>query len=249
MDYVNGQTLRQVLLGQSRLPFHRSAPQHGSETMWRRAGTWLRTYQHALPVARLPARQAGREDVVERFLAYDEFLVDRLGRRAFGDAALRGADLAAQLLPDRLSMAVGHGDFAPRNVFVLRDGRLAVFDPLPRWAVPRFEDLSRFLVACRLMGVQLLTRGAAFSETAMDRREQDIIEGYRGEAALALPELRCHQLLITLDLWSALVDIPAEGLRGRLREAAVTAMSGYLRRETERVADLIEAERGRTRPA
>ena len=39
-------------------------------------------------------------------------------------------------------MAVGHGDYAPRNLFVDRSGRVTVIDPMPRWVVPRVEDIA-----------------------------------------------------------------------------------------------------------
>jgi hypothetical protein len=126
-------------------------------------------------------------------------------------------------------------------VFLLGAGRPAVFDPLPRWAVPRFEDLCRFLVALRLQGLQLHTHGLAYGRAELDRHEQQVIEGYRGDEQLSLPELRCFQLLITLDKWSALVDSPSGGVTGRLRGASVAAATGFLSREAGRVLDLGES--------
>jgi hypothetical protein len=245
MDYVDARTLRQVLLGQSRLTrWRRTAGPAETDELWRRVGAWLRLYQRSVPTEELSARQATRDEIVERLAALDRFLTDRLGRRRLGNAVGRGIELAARALPDRLSMAVGHGDFAPRNVFVLRGGRLAVFDPMPRWAVPRFEDLSRFLVSTRLLGIQLHTHGAAFSEDSMARRERLVIEGYVGNQDLPLAELRCLQLLVALDHWSALVDTPGAGTRRRVRQISARSATGYLRRETQRVVGLLEAELG-----
>jgi hypothetical protein len=194
-----------------------------------------------MPGDGLPERQATRDDVVDRMEAFGSFLTTRLGTRAAGHAAQVGARLASDILPERPALAVGHGDYAPRNVFVLGDGRLAVFDPLTRWRVPRFEDLCRFLVAVRLQAVQVHTHGAAFGAKGLDRRERAVIEGYGGEA-LRRPELRCHQLLITLDRWSALVDSPSHGWPARLRKASLHRASGFLREETERLVRLIESE-------
>jgi hypothetical protein len=250
MDYVDATTLRSVLLGQSRLPGRRStSARPATDDLWRAVGAWLRSFQGAMPAETLTARQSTRDEVVERFTAYEAFLVDRLGRRALGDGACRGGELAARVLPERLSLAVGHGDLAPRNVFVLPDDRVAVFDPMPRWAVPRFEDLSRFLVGTRLLGLQLHTHGAAFSEDSMARRERQLIDGYAGAEPLPMAELRCVQLLVTLDHWSALVDTAAAGPRGRLRAVSARLATGYLRRETRRIADLIEGDAGGSRPA
>ena len=245
MDYVAAPTLRSVLAHSSRLsPQLRRSPHRPGEDAWRRAGSWLRRFQQQMPEAGLPARQATRDDVVDRLEAFGAFLAGRLGDRAAGYAARAGARLAADVLPERTPLAVGHGDYAPRNVFLAGDGRLTVFDPLPRWRVPRFEDLCRFLVAARLPAVQVHTQGMAYGAVALDRRERAVIEGYGGDAVLPLPELRCHQLLITLDRWSALVDSPSRGWPARPRMASLHRASGYLREETERLVRLIESEPG-----
>jgi hypothetical protein len=245
MEYVDAPTLRDALTRASRfsLPLGRRSHREG-EQAWRAAGAWLRTFQQRMPGAGLPVRQATRDDVVDRFEAFGTFLADRIGARAAGDAAQSGARAAADVLPPRLPLAVGHGDYAPRNVFRLRDGRLAVFDPLPRWQVPRVEDLCRFLVAIRMQGVQLHTHGLAYSAEQLDRRERAVLEGYCGSEAVRLPELRCHQLLITLDKWTALVDSPSSSWLGRLRSASLQRAAGYLRDETRRLVDLIESGRG-----
>lgn len=243
MEYVDAPTFRRLLLSGTRLSAQRATtPPPGTGTACRQAGAWLDSFQRELSVEGLPERQATRHDVVDRFLAYDEYLRSRLGRRAAGEVARRGAEIAAHRLPERLPLAVGHGDYAPRNMFVGVDGRLSVFDPMPRWAVPRHEDLCRLLVAMRLSGIQVHTRGAAFSHSELDRRERDVIAGYLADGQLALPELRCYQLLITLDKWSALVDRPAVGWRGRLRTASLRWTSGYLRREAERLLAICESD-------
>jgi len=243
MDYVAAPTLRDVLVRSSRfaLPARRRS---GSlrEDAWRRSGAWLRAFQQQMPGAGLPARQATRDEVVDRFEAFSAFLTSRLGRNAVGGAARTGVRLAAEVLPERLPLAVGHGDYAPRNVFRLEDGRLAVFDPLCRWSVPRVEDICRFLVALRLQGSQVHTHGAAFAPQQIARCEQAVLEGYVGDEPLALPELRCYQLLITLDKWSALVSSPSRSWSGRLQYASLTWAFRYLRSEARRLLQLIEAD-------
>ena len=245
MDYVAAPTLRDVLARSSRLsPQLRRPPHHCGEDAWRRAGAWLRLFQAQMPGAGMPARQATRDDVVDRLEAFGSFLAGRLGDRAAGQAARAGARLAADILPERSPLAVGHGDYAPRNVFLAEDGRLTVFDPLPRWRVPRFDDLCRFLVAARLPAVQVHTQGAAYGANGLDRRERAVIEGYGADEDLPLPELRCHQLLITLDRWCALVDSPSRSRTARLRRTSLHRASGYLREETGRLVRLIESEPG-----
>jgi hypothetical protein len=249
MEYVDAPTLRAVLARSHRLSSQRRRPpHHRGEDAWRRAGTWLRSFQERMPGDGLPARQASRDDVVDRFDAFGSFLTGRLGARAAGDAARVGARLAADVLPERLSLAVGHGDYAPRNVFLSGDGRLTVFDPLFRWRVPRHEDLSRFLVAARLQAVQVHTRGLAYGAAGLDRRERAVIEGYCDDSddgpAVQLAELRCLQLLITLDRWSALVDSPSRGWHARVRKASLHRASDCFRDETRRLLRLVESDPG-----
>jgi hypothetical protein len=244
MEYVTAPTVRAVL-ARGRGPSYavgRSARRRRAD-LCRRSGAWLNAFQRRMPGDDLPARQATREEIVDRFEAFTEFLVRRLGARAVGAAAQAGARLAADVLPPRPELAVGHGDYAPRNLFALPGDRVAVFDPLCRWRVPRLEDLCRFLVAVRLPAVQLHTHGAAYGAGELDRRESALIEGYAGGQELPLPELRCYQLLITLDRWCALVDSPGSSPAGRLRAASVVRASGYLRRETERLVGLAQTAR------
>jgi hypothetical protein len=242
IEYVDAPTLRELVVRDGRLsPGRWRGPPAGTAEACRSAGAWLARFQTELPFDGRPERQATRASVVDAFAAYEEFLLPVLGRRALGDVVLRGVELAAQALPERLPLAVGHGDYAPRNMFVRADACLAVFDPLPRWVVPRYDDLSRLLVAIRMQALQVHTRGAAFSREQLDAWEEAVLVGYREEQRLSLPELRCYQLLITLDRWCALVDGPAAGWRGRLAGTSVRRASGYLRGEAER---LLVAEPG-----
>jgi hypothetical protein len=241
MEHVDAPTLREVLMRSSRFePRLRPSPRHRQDA-WHRAGAWLRTFQRQVPGDGLPARQATREEVADRFEAFGTFLTRRLGARAAGDAARIGARLAADVLPPLLTLAVGHGDFAPRNVFLLRDGRVTVFDPLLRWQVPRVEDLARFLVAFRLQGSQLHTHGVTYSARGLDARERAVIEGYCGDGGVPTAELRCYQLLITLDKWSALIDSPSRGWSARLRHTSLQAAAGYVRAETRRLVELVDS--------
>ena len=242
MEYVAAPTLKQLLVREHRFsPRRAAAPRRSSDETWHRVGAWLRLFQQRMPTTGLPSRQATRQDIAERFAAYESFFAPRRGASLFAAAAARGADLASRALPERLPMAVGHGDFAPRNVFLHADGRITVLDPLPRWVVPRLEDVCRFLVAGRLQGLQVHTGGAAYRPAELDHRERLVLGGFSGGEDVDPVQLGCIQLLITLDTWSALVDSPAGGRLGGLRRAAVRRASGYVGRETERLLRLAES--------
>ncbi|MGH3472486.1 MAG: phosphotransferase, partial [Nocardioidaceae bacterium] len=127
MDFVDATTMRQLFVTESRV----RRPLHASQVkaeVWRRAGGWLHAFQQVATERELPARQACRGEVVRLFEAYGGFLRDRLGQRAIGSIAEDGARLASTVLPDQLPLATSHGDYAARNMFVGRAGRLTVFD-------------------------------------------------------------------------------------------------------------------------
>jgi Phosphotransferase enzyme family len=240
MDYVDADTLRQRVMGELRVRRPWASADARDARPWRRAGDWLREFQDSPPPRSLPARQSTRDEVVERFTAYHEYLAAQLGSRGVGDVARRGAALAAEVLPERLPLAVGHGDYAPRNMFVSADARVTVFDPLPRWTVPRYEDLCRFMVSLRLLGVQVHTRGAAIDERRIEEHERQVLTGYLADDHGCLAQVRSYQLLILLDKWSALVAASTSGrsLNRRVQRASLRLASGYLRGQARRLLEL-----------
>lgn len=253
MDFVAEPTLRDELVGRHRLRGLRDAVQRvrgrpraagapDADEACRRAGAWLAHFQEALPMAGRPARQQRRDEVVARFEAYGEFLARRSGDRSSGAVARRGAELAATVLPETLPLAVGHGDFAPRNMFVGAEGRLTVFDPLARWAVPVHEDLARFLAGVRLLGVQVHTHGLALDARQPERWASAVVAGWQDARVDPVPAaaVHCYELLILLDKWSALVAAPATGAKGRARAASTRAAAPYVRAQAVRVAELAE---------
>lgn len=247
MEWVPGVPLRGLLTGRSRLVpsvmVERRGPA-GAWHAWGDVGAWLRAFQDAVPVAGLPPRTATAREVVELFGAFGEFLSRRLGDSGPSTLAERGARLATDALPECLEVTVGHGDYAPRNVLVDGRGRLTVVDPLPRWAVSRYEDLCRFLVGVRFLGLQVHTHGLAYRDEWLARIELEAVAGYFQDDEVPLAQLRCFQLLIMLDKWCALVDGGEAGWRGRLRTVSAARASRYFAREGEALLGLALADQG-----
>lgn len=241
MDHVDQYTLRQRFIAESRLSVvgRLSWQRRPAPMAWRNAGAWLRAYHDATPRDDVPVRQSRRADVVDRLVAYGEFLAARVGARALGDTAVRAADRAASVLPDRLPMAVGHGDYVVRNMFADADGRITVFDPMPRWQTPRYEDLCRFLVGMRLLGLQQHSRGLAYSRRVLDLREAQFLAGYYGEQEIPRDQIRCFQVLIMLDKWSALVDLSDKSASWRSRLRARATPHRFIGAEVRRLLDVI----------
>lgn len=243
MEYVDAPTLRAALAGESRFTLPRQRGTDAAAATWTAAGAWLRQFHDSVQLPGLASRQATVDEVVERFDAYAEYLGDRVGRRA-GLLARRGGALAAQVLPERLALATGHGDFAPRNVFVDGRRRIIGFDPMPRWRVPVHEDLSRFLVAIRLVGAQLHSHGAAYPRRRLEQRERAVIDGYWSDGPVPDGQLRCYQLLVLLDKWSALLGAASSGRGATLRNRSVLLATGFVQDEAHRLLELVEDSSG-----
>jgi hypothetical protein len=236
MSFVEAPTLRSVLLDLSRLRRSRGRLDDvvaGCAL----AGSWLRTFQGRSGESDRPVRQGSREEVIHQLRAYGEFLDSRPWRRV----ATAGAARVTQLLPHALPVTVGHGDFAPRNM-LLRDGLLTVIDPLPRWQVPVYDDLCRFLVGTRLIGEQVHTHGLAFGSGTLDALEDAAVTAYLGPTADRAP-LHAYQLMILMDKWTAMLDNPRRDVRGRLARRSASLADHRVRAEAERLLDLAGATR------
>jgi hypothetical protein len=231
MSFVDAPTLRTTVLHLSRLRPTRGRLDEAVAGC-ALAGRWLRTYQERSMTSDRPVRQGTREEVVEQLRAYGAFLDSPPWRRM----AAAGAELVARLLPRDLPLAVGHGDFAPRNMLA-RDGQLTVIDPLPRWQVPAYDDLCRFLVGIRLIGEQVHTHGLAFSSDTLEALDEAAVAAYLGPDADRAP-LRAYQLLILMDKWTAMLDNPRRDLSGRLARRSATLADHRVRAEAERLLDL-----------
>ena len=234
MTFVDAPTLRSTVLGLSRLRRTRGGLDDAVAGC-ALAGRWLRTYQERAMASDRPVRQGTRADVADQLRAYGAFLDSPAWRRM----AAAGAELVGGLFPQHLPLAVGHGDFAPRNMLV-RDGRLTVIDPLPRWQVPAYDDLCRFLVGIRLIGEQVHTHGLAFSSDTLDVLEEAAIAAYLGPDADRAP-LRAYQLLILMDKWTAMLDNPRRDLSSRLARQSAGLADHRVRVEAERLLDLAVA--------
>ena len=251
MEHVSSPTLRDGFVAESRLgavrrsAYRRSSTGPPPQRAWLNAGAWLRSYHDVSPAVQGAAsqatRQATRSEVAEQFSTYGGFLTERIGSRLLGDLAAGGAEAAMKVLPEHLPLAVGHGDYVARNIFVDDSGRVTVFDPMPRWRAPRYEDLCRFLVGMRLSGLQVLSYGTAYGQAGLQQREALFLAGYFGDEPVPSAALRCYQLLILLDKWSALVDDAGggSGWRASARELMQKPGNRYISREARRVATLL----------
>ena len=236
MSFVDAPTLRSALLALSRLRRSRGRLDDAVAGC-ALAGSWLRTFQERSGESDRPVRQGSREEVIHQLRAYGEFLDSRPWRRV----ATAGAARVTQLLPHALPVTVGHGDFAPRNM-LLRDGLLTVIDPLPRWQVPVYDDLCRFLVGIRLIGEQVHTHGLAFgvrhARRARGRRRHGVPRADRRPRAVARLPAADPDGQVDRDARQ-----PSPRRAGRLARRSASLADHRVRAEAERLLDLAGATR------
>ena len=234
LEHVNAPTLRQVLLSRSRLGVGDRRLRRTDSAAHRNAGAWLAHFHRTAGPLATDERVGGRDELLEHVAAFGDYLVDA-GTTGVKDIVRRSAATVAALLPARLPLMVSHGDFAPRNVFVDPDGRVSVFDPMPRWRAPLLEDVCRYLVGVRLLGLQVHSHGTAFSSGALDQVEDDFLAGYFG-GAVPTEQVTAFRLVVLLDKWSALMSAgPRSGPRAIAAGARQRWVTGYVRREAVRL--------------
>jgi hypothetical protein len=244
MEVIDEPTLRRLVWTSARpRPF---AKRVDVDRAVRHAGAWLREF-HGLPgdENETDTLREDRSDVVDALAAYGRFLEQEVDdARVFADAVGTASIHAPALLPPTLPLGLGHGDFAPRNIFVSAEGRVTVIDMIGRWRVPIYEDLAYFTTALRAAGPQRLTYGLALRRDRLDRLERELLKGYFCDEQVPRGAVRLFELLLLLDKWASFASRrDSEGLAGRaVRAADETLSRRYFLREVNRlVADVAGA--------
>ena len=130
---------------------------------------------------------------------------------------------------------MGHGDFAPRNIFVDDDLRVTTIDSLGRFHIPPQEDVAYLLVELATGSTRFSSPGLPWSAEWVGRLRDSFLAGYpmADDPVLWLFELRA-----LLDKWRSLVDRPgSRSTRVVVRDGIRQAL---LEREVARVADRLE---------
>jgi hypothetical protein len=236
MEYVAQPTLREAMRTGIRVPIAR-APRDLTPA-FRNAGAWLREY-HDLDYARTrPPRRATISDLTQAIADYTRYLASATGDAPFFRlVADRVERRAAEVSLPALPLGLSHGDFLARNVFVGAHDRVAAFDALPRWRVPIYEDLARFVMGIRSVGLQVISLGMAYKRLRLNQYEASVLEGYFPGGSSPIRTIQLYEMLILLDKWAALLARSRPtGIRYRIAMAVrVRLFHQYFRREAERL--------------
>jgi aminoglycoside phosphotransferase (APT) family kinase protein len=207
---------------------------------FRNAGAWLREF-HALPSpdAAAPPLRASVADVRRAVRELADFLARVTGDRAYFAEVHRGAEAAieAGALTDPLPLGLAHGDFAPRNVFVSRDGRVAVVDMAARRYAPAYEDVAYFCMSLRSGTARLAVRWLAPGRPRTSRYARLFLAGYFGDEVVPDAAIAVFMLLVTLDNWARIAaESPQAGI---VLRAATTAAGRSLRRDVSHLVSVL----------
>lgn len=241
MEVIQQPTLRELLWKATRF----TAPINGVDLdiVFRHAGAWLREFHQVRVDGHHPSTlRARRGDVLDALTVYTDFLATGLpATRFFEDAVSTATARAPAILPATLPLGLGHGDFAPRNIFVSPERRVTVIDMLGRWRVPIYEDIAYLLTALRTAGPQRVTHGLAFHPDRLARYENEFLAGYFDRERIPHGAIALFNLLLVLDRWSSFANRTDRAtVVRRARKAASQAISNrYLFHEAERLVGAI----------
>jgi aminoglycoside phosphotransferase (APT) family kinase protein len=232
MEAFAGQPLTRLLL--RRTPRTRAGASHAA-ALANAAGAWLRVLHDTPAGDSTPVRQGTPDELIACFTELGKFFAAAAPSRHLARTIDVGCAAAACI--GVLPVAISHGDFAPRNILVDRQGRIAVIDLLARWQAPRYEDLASFLLAMRTSRVNATTGGLLFGR-AIDRLEPPFLAGYFGSDDIPLRAIRLYELFLLLDKWSSRLARRAQGAAGGLR---VRLIDRYFESRSRHLARLLGA--------
>ena len=232
MEHVPHPSMSRLLLRSCRL----AVPCANIDTVIRNAGSWLRIY-HQLPgLAHTRDRHETRDAFLHSLREFVDFLAAAQGDDAWiGNVLDQIESLAHSILPEFLPLGMGHGDYAPRNIFVGPGERVTVFDTLARWRVPIYEDIAHFLIALKLARPQVYSLGLAFNETVIARYEQEFLRGYFQDDVIPHGAITLFEKLLLMDKWAALLHRyrHSAGISRLSRMTMLTLWSRCIRRHLE----------------
>ena len=166
------------------------------------AGAWLREFHRLEALEHSGIRHLYREDFINEIYRNAEFLAQTQGNeRYFQSIASRAEAAAYAILPKKLPLAMGHGDYAPHNIFVDPMDRITVFDTQGKWQAPIYEDIAHFLTVFKMCTLQLYSQGLAFSPRVTARFENAFLNGYFGQDVIPLPAIRLYEIMLLLNKW------------------------------------------------
>ena len=201
-----------------------------------RAGAWLRAY-HSMQTPDAAQRHASPASIAGWVSEVSTFLGQNLDEAAYFSAlAARIDDRIRTDLPEPIPLALAHGDFAPRNVLVGRDGRVAAVDMAGAIRAPIYEDLAYYVSSIRTSMASVLAGPVLLDHSVIAGIEQALMAGYFGSETPHWKACRLYQVLLTLDKWWGSPPRLASTVGGRIVDRVATPIAERaLRAEVDRL--------------
>jgi hypothetical protein len=199
----------------------------------RHAGAWLREFHTFNPLPHTEDRGRTRDEFLESIRRCSDYVAkENGGKSQICELTTRFEAAAAAHVPALLPLALSHGDFGPRNVFVGRGGRVRGFDTIGRWRAPIYEDLARFLVE---------------SSAGISHIGDELLAGYFGGQALSCERLlvRLFEIRALLGRWVACLHAASSafGVRRIAKRCRAAIQIPILRRRIEALLRECEGDR------
>jgi aminoglycoside phosphotransferase (APT) family kinase protein len=118
---------------------------------------------------------------------------------------------AERILPEILPCGLSHGDYAPRNILVGADGRVAVIDTPGNASSTIYLDLGYFLANTWTLMPSVLTRGMLPTSKILEAVEHSFLRGYFRDDSSGRDAVHLYQILTLLARWAT--GIQAQGHR------------------------------------
>jgi aminoglycoside phosphotransferase (APT) family kinase protein len=110
---------------------------------------------------------------------------------------------AERILPEILPCGLSHGDYAPRNVLVGADGRVAVIDTPGSSSSAIYLDLGYFLANTWTLMPSVLTRGILPTSRVLEAVEHSFLQGYFRDDPSGRDAVQLYRILTLLARWAA----------------------------------------------
>ncbi|MGH7199413.1 MAG: hypothetical protein ACREJB_02340 [Planctomycetaceae bacterium] len=227
MDELRQPTLSRAMLRGNRLQHRSAGPM--LRRSFRHTGAWLRRFHQLPPLPHTRDLPSSRAQFVATIFGLSDYLGGLLpARKLLHDAVMRAADALSEKWP----LATGHGDFAPRNVFVGDNERITVIDTIALWRVPISQDIGCFLVAMNASRPQVYTQGGWCPAAVRRAWESEFLQGYFGDAEVPMQTIRLHELQALLDRWASTIHDPPRptGLRRGAQPLRLMLLNRFFRR-------------------
>ena len=173
------------------------------QTAFSHAGAWLREMHRMQPLEYTKTRDTSRDEFIENTRRLVEFLRRVHGRcRFLRSAADRIAAMAQTGLPDQLPTGLLHGDYAPRNVLVDGEGRVAGCDTRACYYGPVYEDIACFLVLLERDSPLFIAAGFGPRSKRTTALREAFLQGYFGDDPVPHEAIRLFELQLTFERWA-----------------------------------------------